>query len=112
MLKSLGTSSSGSVPDSLLTKILHPADPRTKSTLFDHAREKELGGVVKRGVFKIVFREEIALNANIIGESFVLTIKNTNAEQELYKATVAVQGHSDAENTYLYTTHRQFDNSL
>lgn len=59
-----------------MTEILHPADPRGRSGIFDEAKAKELSGLAECGVYEVVCKEEIPLNANILGRRFVLAIKN------------------------------------
>lgn len=41
------------------------------------------------------------MSANIMGGRFVLAIKDDGTENEVYKARLAVQGHTDAEKNLL-----------
>ena len=55
------------------TEIICERDPQVKQ--FDEAKRNEIPGLIKRGTFKIVLREEIGDNPNIIASRFVLAIK-------------------------------------
>lgn len=91
-------------PGILLTEVLDPGDEREKLPQFDIAKAKELGGLARRGVYKIVLKEDIPDNGNVLGSRFVLSIKNTETDQEIYKARYVVQGHKDKEkNTWFIT---------
>lgn len=92
---------SGPPPGILLTEVLHPADPRSKGEHFDEARAKEVCGLLKRKAFKVVCKDEVANDANILGGRFVLAIKNAETEEPLFKARFVVQGHTDAEKNML-----------
>jgi len=85
----------------LLTEVLHTADKRQNNDKFLNAKMNELAGLAKRGVFKIVWKEEIPDNANVLGSRFVLSIKNKDSDEEIYKARFVVQGHKDFEKTHV-----------
>ena len=42
---------------------------------------KEIEGLLENGTFKIVIREEVPNNSNILGGRFVLAIKNPNTRE-------------------------------
>ena len=65
------------------------------------AIQKEIEGLLKRGTFKIVVREEIPRNLNILDGRFILVIKNPNTREEIYKARFVVQGHRDRDKAFL-----------
>lgn len=81
--------------------MIHPADPRGRSRLFDEAKSRELAGFAERGVYKVVCREDVPTGANILGGRFILAIKNVNTDEEVYKARFVVQGHTDIEKNLL-----------
>lgn len=83
----------------LLSEEIKPNDPR--ASLFNEAKVKEINGLIERGTWKIVCKDDVPTNANILGGRFVLTIKNTGTDQELYKARFVVQGYRDKLNTSL-----------
>ncbi len=82
-------------------KVLHPADRRARSGLFDDAKAKELEGLARRGFYEVVLREDVPAGANVMGGRFVLAIKNVGTGEEVYKARFVVQGHTDAEKNLL-----------
>ena len=59
------------------------------------AIQKEIEGLLKKGSFKVVIREEVSNNSNILGGRFILAIKSTNTSEENYKARFVVRGHRD-----------------
>lgn len=74
--------------------------------MFEDAKAKELAGLADRGVYEVVCREDIPVDANVLGGRFVLAIKNADTQKEVYKARFVVQGHTDTEKTFLFTTAR------
>ena len=91
-------------PGIFLTEVLEPGDPRQHDLKFDEARAKELDGLAKRCDFEIVLKDEVPEDANILGGRFVLSIKNKNTGEEIYKARFVVQGHKDADKGLLVHT--------
>lgn len=53
---------------------------------FVESRQKEYDGIVAKGGVKIVNREDLPKDANLVGNRYVLTIKNPNTPEEIYKA--------------------------
>lgn len=84
---------SNAPPGIFLTEVLEPGDPRQHCAKLKIAKAKELEGLARRGVFEIVFRDEVPENSNILGGRFVLAIKNKETDEEVYKARFVVQGH-------------------
>ena len=75
------------------TEVISLIDPRTGQ--FDEAKWKELEGIIKRGTFKQVLREEIGPNPNIVPSRIVLTIKRKENGKEMFKARFVFGGHRD-----------------
>lgn len=84
-------------PGIYLTEVLEPGDGRETLPEFNAAKAKELEGLAHRGVFEVVLKDDIPSNANILGGRFVLSIKNKDTNEEIYKARYVVQGHKDIE---------------
>jgi Reverse transcriptase (RNA-dependent DNA polymerase) len=98
-----------------LTETLHPADPRATSSQFMDAKKREIKGLMNKNTWKIVDKETIPKDANILNGRFVLTIKNANSDDEICKARYVVQGHKDREKSLLVhnsTTVRQSSTRL
>lgn len=78
--------------DVQITEVLGPSDDRPNLPAFSEAKRKELAGLVSRGTWKIVRREEVSRDAHILTGRFVLA-----------------QGHKDPENHFWYILLRIFD---
>lgn len=77
------------------TEVILPRDPR--SGLFDEAKRREIEGLLQRGTFKLVLREELPSNPNIVPSRFVLAIKREGNGEEVFKARFVLGGHIDKE---------------
>jgi hypothetical protein len=82
-----------------LTEIIRKGDVREK--LFDDAKKKEIAGLIRRGTWKIVLREELEPGENIMTGRFVLSIKNANTQEEMLKARFVCQEYRDRAKTSL-----------
>ena len=82
------------IPDIMHTEIIQESDPR--ASLFDEAKQKELNGLFERGAFKIVLREEVEDNPNIVPSRYVLAIKHGQKDTPpKLKARFVLGGHRD-----------------
>lgn len=88
-------------PRILLTELLKPNDPRGYSPEFVAAKKKEMDGLLRRGTWKVVLRDEVPSGANILGGRFVMSIKDTETDEPVYKARYVVQGHRGKEKNTL-----------
>jgi Reverse transcriptase (RNA-dependent DNA polymerase) len=70
--------------------VIGPSDPR--AALFDAAMQKEIQGLIECGTWKVVLKDEMPENPNIMGGRFVLTIENSGTSKEIYKARYVFQG--------------------
>ena len=83
------------------TEIIQEGDVRT--ALFSDAKRKELDGLIQRGTFKIVIREDIEEEShapNILPTRFVLAIKHGMDNKLIYKARFVLGGHKDVEKCF------------
>jgi Reverse transcriptase (RNA-dependent DNA polymerase) len=80
-----------------LFEVIRPSDPR--ASLFDAAKQKEIQGLIERGTWKEVLKDEMPENPNIMGGRFVLTIKDPCTSKEIYKARYVVQGFRNKKKT-------------
>jgi hypothetical protein len=69
--------------------------------LFDSAKKKEIAGLICRGTWKVVLKEELEPDANIMSGRFVLSIKNSGTNEEMLKARFVAQGYRDKAKTSL-----------
>jgi hypothetical protein len=62
-----------------VTEVVHPGDPREKD--FWTAKRKEIDDLIKRGTWKVILKDEMPKNANLMGGRFLLTIKNSGTNE-------------------------------
>ena len=87
-------------PTVLHTEILSPGDPREQ--LFTEEKRKELVGLLERGAFRIVLREEAGDNPNVVPTRYVLAIKHSqNNQPPRLKARFVIGGHRDRDKNEL-----------
>ena len=79
--------------DILLTEVVSPKDPRASQ--FADAKRKEIQGLIDRGTWKVVLKDELPDDANILKGRFVLAIKDGGTDKEIWKARYVVQGYKD-----------------
>lgn len=94
----------------LIQEIIHPSDPRSRSPDANAARKKEIDGLVRKGTWKVVIKEEVPPDANVLNGRFFITIKDIETNEPIHKARYVVQGHKDKEKNRLVhnsTTVRQ-----
>ena len=80
-------------PRILYTEVLTRGDPREKC--FDDAKRQELMGLIEKGTFRVVLREEIGQNPNIVPSRYVLAIKHSETGETKMKARFVLGGHRD-----------------
>jgi hypothetical protein len=54
------------------TETIYPSDTRT--ALFEEAKRKELLGLIERGTFRLILKEDVGPYPNVIPSRFVLCI--------------------------------------
>ena len=92
----------------LLTDVLKPGDPREDTQEFDDAKQKEIDGLLARGTFCPVRREEIPENANILGGRFACTLKNVGTENKKQKHALLLKVIRTRKSLLLSATLRHF----
>jgi Reverse transcriptase (RNA-dependent DNA polymerase) len=83
-----------------LSEVIGSFDPR--AALFDATKQKEIQWLIERGTCKVVLKDKMPENPNIMGGRFVLTIKDSGTSTEIYKARYVVQGFRDKKKTSLF----------
>eukprot|EP00173_Palmaria_palmata_P003801 Plantae.Rhodophyta-Palmaria_palmata.ctg414.p1 GENE.Plantae.Rhodophyta-Palmaria_palmata.ctg414~~Plantae.Rhodophyta-Palmaria_palmata.ctg414.p1 ORF type:complete len:240 (+),score=24.17 Plantae.Rhodophyta-Palmaria_palmata.ctg414:3659-4378(+) len=87
--------------EAFITVSIPNNDPRAFSKKLDEARKKELRGLIQRGSFKVILREELSPGTKAMRGRFVLVIKNKDTDEEVYKARWVVQGFRDPMKQFL-----------
>ena len=64
---------------SFITEEIKPNDPRARQ--FSKGKRKEIEGLIKRESWKIVTKDEVSRNANLMRGRFVLTIKDSGTNK-------------------------------
>lgn len=59
------------------------------------AKKKEIKGLLERGTFKVILREDVNSDANVLPGHFVLAIKSTKDGEVKFKARYVIGGHRD-----------------
>jgi Reverse transcriptase (RNA-dependent DNA polymerase) len=86
------------IHQTFVTEVIRPSDTRSFDTKMKAAKQKQIRGLLERGTFKIVLRNDIPKGANKLGGRYVLTIKDSGTDREIWKARYVIQGHWDQEN--------------
>jgi len=79
----------------MLTEVISGSDPRANSPEMTAAKRKEIKGLLDRGTFKVVLREEIDPDANVLPGRFVMSIKSSEDGEVKWKARYVIGGHRD-----------------
>lgn len=78
-----------------VTEVLQPTDPRSSSPAAQAAVEKELRGLIERGTFRVVLRQEMTKGKKPLTGKMVLAIKALGEPEEKYKGRFVVRGFGD-----------------
>ncbi len=77
--------------------VLHHTDPRTQSAEAEKALKNEIENLVKLETWKMILGEDVPSEANFITGSFVITIKDVETENSIFKASLFAHGNREAE---------------
>ena len=78
-----------------LTEVLDPDEYRAIGKEMTDAKKQEIRNLLERGTFKVILKEEIPSDANVVPGRFVLTIKSSLDKKVKYKARYVIGGHRD-----------------
>jgi hypothetical protein len=78
-----------------ITEIIEADDPRATCPKMQRAKVVEMKGLLEKGVFEIILRDDIPEGANTLGGRYVLALKDVGTEKERWKARFVVQGHTE-----------------
>ena len=70
---------------------------------YTNSRQKEINGLLEKGCFEIVAREDIPSGIRIFNSRFVDSIKNEGTEQAFEKSRLVVQAYNDQEKNLVLT---------
>jgi len=78
-----------------LTEIIDRKDSRATSPEMTAAKQAEVRDLLRRGTFKVILREDVPSDANVLPGRFVLAIKSTEDGKIKHKARYLIGGHRD-----------------
>ena len=78
-----------------MTEIIDPTDDRATSKEMQAAKKLEIKNLLERGTFRVLLKEEIPQDGNVLPGRFVLAIKSTIDGKVKYKARYVIGGHKD-----------------
>ncbi len=67
----------------------------------EKARRNKIENRVRRGTWEMILEEDVPEDANFISGSFVITIKNVEAEKPTFKARFVAHNNKDSEKNQL-----------
>ena len=77
--------------------------PMKKGNQFTASRQKEISGLLEKGVFKLVQFEDIPAGARVFNSRFVDEIKNAGTEKAFEKSRLVVQAYNDINKSLVLT---------
>jgi hypothetical protein len=92
-----------------LSEVIGPSGPR--AALFNAAKQKEIQGLIECGTWKLVLKDDMPENPNIMGGRFVLTIKksgtskDSGASKEMYRRDMSSMVFAIRRRPALFTMH-------
>ena len=95
LLSSLSDFASPPENEFYLTEVLSTRDPRSYSKQMTEAKRQEISNLLKRGTFKVILKEDVPKDANVLPGRFVLSIKSTEDGETKFKARYVIGGHRD-----------------
>lgn len=90
--------------DIFLTEYINAKDPRATSRAMTDAKKAEIRNLLKRGTFKVILKEDIPPDGNVLPGRFVLTIKSTDDKEVKCKALYVIGGHRDRYKDFMVHT--------
>ena len=78
-----------------MTEIIDPKDPRATLPEMTAAMKKEIKNLLDRGTFKVILKEDIPPDGNVLPGRFVLAIKSKEDGEINFKARYVIGGHRD-----------------
>eukprot|EP00171_Calliarthron_tuberculosum_P023324 IDg23324t1 len=78
-----------------ITEVINNYDPRASCKEMSEAKRKEIRGLLERGTFKVILKEDVPADANVLPGRLILAIKSTEDGQIKFKARYVIGGHRD-----------------
>ena len=81
--------------DIFMTEIIPNSDDRASTPEMLEARAEEIRNLIKRKTFKVILKEDLPADANVLPGRFVLALKSTVDGKIFHKARFVIGGHRD-----------------
>ena len=78
-------------------------DANAQPPQYTASRQKEIAGLLEKGVFKVVTTEDIPSNSRIFNSRFVDEIKNPGTDKAYEKSRLVVQAYNDKDKNLVLT---------
>ncbi len=94
-------------PSVFIIEVLHHTDPQIRTLEAKKTREFVIENLARRGTWEILLEEDVPKGANMNMESFVVTIKDVETENPIFKTCFVAHGNIESEKDQLvhdYTT--------
>lgn len=78
-----------------LTEVLNQEDSRAQCTAMRNDRRAEIESLLSQGTFKVIRKDEIPPDANVLPGRFVLSLKTTDDERVKHKQWYVIRSHRD-----------------
>ena len=79
------------------------SDVSLKQSQFTVSRQKEISGLLEKGVFKVVNPNDVLPNARVFNSRFVDEIKNVGTDKAFEKSRLIIQAYNDQEKGLVLT---------
>lgn len=81
----------------LVTEVLHSRSDQINDPLSEIPKAREIIGLLEKGTSEVICEEELPKDSNVLGDRFLLVIKNAETQDPVYKSSFVVQRHTDPE---------------
>lgn len=87
--------------DEFVVKIVRLKDLRRRMEDFWKAKKAEVAGVKARKIWKVILKDEMHKDGMVIGDRFVLKLKNVGSPDEKAKSRYIARGYSDGDKPFV-----------
>lgn len=103
LLRSIRQFNTGGPSRIMISEVLEPNDERSWSPQFEEAKQKEIAGLIEKVAFKIVLKNKVPEEANILDERFVLATKMWELTNNYVKCASLFKVTPTVKKIYQYT---------
>lgn len=104
LFKSCNTFCTGRPPGAVTIVFMSENDPTEWKAVFTESKEEEVNSLSTRHVSKLIHRNEVAYDSDILEDRIELTVRDIGSSGKFCKARSIVQGHIDRDKGLIYHT--------